>query len=68
MIIENLSANKMKCGLYSKLRELNPKMGFGEPNKSLRNRGSKTKSCLRELILNQILFLEKEIGEKGEKS
>ena len=68
MIIENLSANKMKYGLYSTLGELNPKMGFGEPNKALRNRGLKTKSGIRELILEQIPFLEKERGEKGEES
>ena len=47
MIIENLSANKMKCGVYSKLREINPKMGFSEPNKALRNKGLKTKSGIR---------------------
>ena len=51
MIIENLSENKRKCGLYSKLGKLNPKMGFGEPNKALRNKGLKTKSGIRELIL-----------------
>ena len=31
----DLSVNKMKCRLYSKLGELNPKMGFGKPNKAL---------------------------------
>ena len=32
----------MKCGQYSKLGELNPKMGFGEPNKALRKYGFKS--------------------------
>ena len=65
MIIENLSANKVKYGLYSKLRQLNPKMGFGEPNKALRNRGLKTKSGLRKLIWSKSYFLERKKGENG---
>ena len=58
----------MKCGLCSKLGNLNPKMGFGEPNKALSKWGLQTKSGQRELILEQIPFLEKERGEKGEES
>ena len=42
----------MKCGLYSKLGELNPKMGFGEQNKALR----------------KIPFLGEKERRKGEKS
>ena len=54
---ENLTQKKMENGFLKKAKQ--GLMGFRE---------LKTKSGLREVILEQISFLEKERGEKGEES
>ena len=70
MISKSCSANRESIWAIKHFgRNLSQKNAFLWPNKALwRISDLRPKSGLRELILEQISFLEKERGEKGEES